>query len=285
MIVISNGLGTEIDGDKNDHPRDERVGIRRDALAIPSKIRVAWQAARLNGMAMNGSDIVRGDQQEMRVRRDTLGSQVYHILRNRILRGEITGGARLVQGPLSEEIGTSRIPVRDALKRLENDGLVISDGTGRYSVVQFGTQDAEEVYAIRRRLEPFAVEVAAEVISPEAMAEIKALFEKMSKVAKRRQLDRYIEINASFHMAIYEASGMARLVRIIRGLYSGVPSLTPLVLEGRIPRSQEEHAQIIDRLAAHDAAGAARAMDRHIESALIELRKSRRLPVESPHAE
>jgi DNA-binding GntR family transcriptional regulator len=233
---------------------------------------------------VNGSELMLGDQQEKRVRRETLGAQVYHLLRDRILRGEIAGGSRLIQGPLSEEIGTSRIPVRDALKRLESDGLVKCDETGRYSVVQFSTEDAEEVYAIRRRLEPFAVELAARAMTSEAMGEIKSLFNELIKAARRRQLEKYIEINTSFHMAIYEASGMVRLVRIIRGLYSGVPSLTPIVLEGRIVRSQEEHAEIVDRLAARDGAGAARAMDRHIENALAELQKSKRVTSELSHA-
>jgi DNA-binding GntR family transcriptional regulator len=233
---------------------------------------------------VNGSELMLGDQQEKRVRRETLGAQVYHLLRDRILRGEIAGGSRLIQGPLSEEIGTSRIPVRDALKRLESDGLVRCDETGRYSVVQFSTEDAEEVYAIRRRLEPFAVELAARAMTSEAMGEIKSLFNELNKAARRRRLEKYIEINTSFHMAIYEASGMVRLVRIIRGLYSGVPSLTPIVLEGRIVRSQEEHAEIVDRLAARDGAGAARAMDRHIENALAELQKSKRVTSELSHA-
>jgi DNA-binding GntR family transcriptional regulator len=233
---------------------------------------------------VNGSELMLGDQQEKRVRRETLGAQVYHLLRDRILRGEIAGGSRLIQGPLSEEIGTSRIPVRDALKRLESDGLVKCDETGRYSVVQFSTEDAEEVYAIRRQLEPFAVELAARAMTSEAMGEIKSLFNELNKAARRRQLEKYIEINTSFHMAIYEASGMVRLVRIIRGLYSGVPSLTPIVLEGRIVRSQEEHAEIVDRLAARDGAGAARAMDRHIENALAELQKSKRVTSELSQA-
>ena len=233
---------------------------------------------------MSGSELMLGDQHEKRVRRETLGAQVYHLLRDRILRGEIAGGSRLIQGPLSEEIGTSRIPVRDALKRLESDGLVKCDETGRYSVVQFSTEDAEEVYAIRRQLEPFAVELAARAMTSEAMEEIKSLFNELNKAARRRQLEKYIEINTSFHMAIYEASGMVRLVRIIRGLYSGVPSLTPIVLEGRIVRSQEEHAEIVDRLAARDGAGAARAMDRHIENALAELQKSKRVTSELSHA-
>jgi len=75
-------------------------------------------------------------------------------------------------------------------------------------------------------------------------------------------------------MAIYEASGMRRLVRMIRGLWLGVPPLTPMVLEGRTERSQREHEEIIDRLRARDAAGAARALERHIANAGTELRSN-----------
>jgi DNA-binding GntR family transcriptional regulator len=210
----------------------------------------------------------------MQIRRETLGAKVYDSLRDRILRGEFSEGARLVQSPLSEEMGVSRIPVRDALKRLENEGLVVGDEIGRYTVVPFSAQDADEIYAIRRRLEPFAVERAAQAITGEALSDVKMLYEDLSKAARRRQLQRYTELNVKFHMTIYEASGMRRLVRIIRGLWLGVPPLTPIVLEGRISRSQKEHEEIVNRLAARDGAGAARALDRHIENAADELRET-----------
>jgi DNA-binding GntR family transcriptional regulator len=207
----------------------------------------------------------------VQLRRETLGAQVYELLRDRILRGEIAGGARLVQGPLSEELGISRIPIRDALKRLESDGLVVGDEIGRYTVVPFGPQDAHEIYAIRRRLEPLAIEMAAASITDETLAEIQALHAQLAAAAQSRDMGRYIELNVRFHMAIYEASGMRRLVRIIKGLWLGVPPLTPIMLEGRIKRSQREHEEIIKRLQARDAAGAAAALDRHIDNAGAEL--------------
>jgi DNA-binding GntR family transcriptional regulator len=140
--------------------------------------------------------------------------------------------------------------------------------------VPFSAQDADEIYAIRRRLEPFAIERAAQAITGEALSDVKMLYEDLSKAARRRQLQRYTELNVKFHMTIYEASGMRRLVRIIRGLWLGVPPLTPIVLEGRISRSQKEHEEIVNRLAARDGAGAARALDRHIENAADELRET-----------
>jgi DNA-binding GntR family transcriptional regulator len=210
----------------------------------------------------------------MRLRRETLGAQVYELLRDRILRGELGGGARLVQGPLSEELGISRIPVRDALKRLESDGLVVGDEIGRYAVVPFGPDDAREIYAIRRRLEPLATEVAAQAMTAEALADIQALHKELAAAARGKQVERYIELNVKFHMTIYEASGMKRLVRLIGGLWLGVPPLTPIMLEGRMRRSQKEHDEIIKRLAARDATGAAAALERHIDNAGNELMRS-----------
>jgi DNA-binding GntR family transcriptional regulator len=141
-------------------------------------------------------------------------------------------------------------------------------------VVPFHVQDADEIYAIRRRLEPFAVELAVQAMTSEAMSDIEALFADLSKAARRRQLESYIDLNVKFHMAIYEASGMGRLVSIIRRLYVGVPPLTPIMLEGRLGRSQKEHEEIMRRLVARDQSGAAAAMDRHIGNAGAELRKT-----------
>ncbi|MCB1489749.1 MAG: GntR family transcriptional regulator [Bauldia sp.] len=210
----------------------------------------------------------------MLLRRETLGGQVYDLLRDRILRGEIAGGTRLAQAPLSEELGTSRIPVRDALKRLENDGLIVGDDVGRYTVLEFTAADAEEIYAIRNRLECLAIERAVQSMTAEQLAEIEALFADLDKAAAGHDIGAFTDLNVDFHMAIYEASGMPRLVRLIRGLWHGVPPLTPIVLAGRIDRSQHEHGEIIDSLRRRDPAGAAHALAQHIETAGEELRES-----------
>jgi DNA-binding GntR family transcriptional regulator len=209
--------------------------------------------------------------QYMRIKRDTLGEQVYEMLRKRILSGELTGGKRLVQGELSDEIGTSRIPVRDALKRLETDGLIIGDEIGRYTVVPFSPKDVSEVYAIRRRLEPLAAATATRLMPDETLSDIQSLYDELGSAARRNRLERYTELNIQFHMVLYEASGMRRLVRIIRSLYQGVPPLTLIVLEGRIEHSQLEHQQIVERLVARDADGVAEMIERHIANAEGEL--------------
>ena len=108
-------------------------------------------------------------------------------------------------------------------------------------------------------------------MTQETLSDIRSLHEDLCDAARRRRIDRYIDLNVKFHMAIYKASGMRRLVRIIRGLWQGVPPLTPIMLEGRIERSQKEHEEIVKCLADGDARGASRALDRHIDNAGGEL--------------
>jgi DNA-binding GntR family transcriptional regulator len=176
-----------------------------------------------------------------------------------------------VQGELAAEMGVSRLPVRDALKRLEAEGLIEGDELGRYTVIPFTLADAVEVYAIRRRLEPLAGAMAAERASAGELAAVSALLEQMGRIARQGRPKLYVEINTRFHMAIYEASGARRLLRMIRMLWSGIPPLTPIALGERMRNSHREHEAIVERLLARDAEGVAAALERHIANAEHEL--------------
>jgi DNA-binding GntR family transcriptional regulator len=205
------------------------------------------------------------------LRRETLGDQLYSLLRSRILSGELVGGKRVTQGELAAEVGVSRIPVRDALRRLESEGLVVGDELGRFTIVRFEIDDAREIYAIRRRLETLAVELAMERLQAHHVDELRMLLDAMDDVARRGRPEEYVALNLQFHFAIYEASESPRLVRLIRRTWSGVPTLTPIKLASRMHNSLAEHEAIFDRIAAGDSNGAAAALDRHLENALIEL--------------
>jgi len=205
------------------------------------------------------------------IRRETLGGQLFELLRHRILTGELSGGRRLVQGELAGELRVSRIPVRDALRRLEAEGLVEGDDVGRYSVIPFTRDDAAEVYAIRRRLEPLAAALAARKATNEELDEIRALFEAMDSVVREAGPKLDVDHSVRFHMAIYEASRARRLVRMIKTLWSGVPPLTPISLGDRMRNSHSEHRTLVERLLARDAEGAAAALERHIRNAEEEL--------------
>lgn len=199
--------------------------------------------------------------------RQTLEVQVFEILRREIATGEIAGGTKLVQDEIAARMGTSRIPVRDALRRLAAEGLVEPDERGSYSVVEFGIDDIEEIYAMRQRLEGLATNIAASCLKPADIAELRRLTAAMKEAIASREYGRYVDINNAFHSLIYNATGRMRLVRTITGLWCGVPPLTPLSVQGQIDVSLAEHGRILDHLERGDAEAAEAAMIEHIGNA------------------
>lgn len=202
--------------------------------------------------------------------RETLGDQLYKLLRRRILNGEFESGRHVTQVELAQEMGISRIPVRDALRRLENDVLLVGDEQGRFTVVTFGIKDAQELYAIRRRLEALALELAFDRMGTAQIGDLRELVEEMASAVEANRADDYIELDAQFHFAIYEACDSPRLMKIIKANWVGIPHLIPLKLPGRMRTSLAQHNMILERIESGDRSGALAALDVHIESAYQE---------------
>lgn len=199
--------------------------------------------------------------------RQTLETQVFEILRREIATGELAGGTKLVQDDIAARMGTSRIPVRDAFRRLAAEGLIEPDERGSYSVIEFGIDDIEEIYAMRQRLEGLATHMAASCLKPADIAELRRLETAMADAIASTEYWRYVDLNNAFHSLIYNATGRTRLVRTITGLWSGVPPLTPLSVQGQIEMSLSEHGEILNHLARGDAAAAEAVMIQHIRNA------------------
>ena len=205
------------------------------------------------------------------LQRDTLGDQLYRLMRRRIINVEIAAGTHISQSELANEMGVSRIPVRDALRRLETEGLLVGDELGRFAVVGFGLEDAEEVYAIRRRLETLALELAIKRSSSVLPEDLKTVLREMEPIVESGKADDYVELDRQFHFTIYEGSKSPRLVKLIRAQWIGIPHLVPIKVEGRLQRSYAQHIQLYDRILAQDVAGACSVLDDHILSAFNEL--------------
>jgi DNA-binding GntR family transcriptional regulator len=200
------------------------------------------------------------------VERLRLEEQVYRSLRRSILRGDLGPGQRLVQEVVAGQLGTSRLPVRDALRRLERDGLVQPDGRGTYHVVRWGPEELAQLYEVRLLLEPEAAAKAARRLEPGELAELRRLHTTLEAAARAGDADGFVEANQQFHFAIYRACGNPRLVRAIEGLWLGLPPLAPLIPE-QLQRSVRDHAEILRQLQARSARGAAAALRRHIRTA------------------
>lgn len=201
------------------------------------------------------------------VERVRLEEQAYRALRRAILRGELGGGARLVQEELAARIGTSRLPVRDALRRLERDGLVERDRRGTYRVVAWSPEAVAQVYDVRLLLEPAATGRAAGRLRPEELGHLQRLHQTARRAADAGEADAFVDLNQRFHFAIYGACGNPRLVQIIEALWLGLPPLAPVLLPEQLTRSVREHGEVLRQLEARSSRGAAAAMRRHIAAA------------------
>lgn len=200
------------------------------------------------------------------LQRETLGSQIYRALRQAILNETYEGGERLTQEELATNFGTSRIPVRDALRMLEADGLVVAD-SGGYSVVSFGPEDVMEVYAIRALLEPYAAHLATNNLTNEQYDSIVKSTERMTQALTEDDFEAFAEENTALHMTLYEACNLPRLVRIIESLWIGRPPLTPLQVPEQASRSVKEHRELLRALERRDANRVRELIEEHIVNA------------------
>lgn len=198
------------------------------------------------------------------IAQSTLEDQAYRVLRRAILDGRYRGGGRLVQDELAGMLGTSRIPVRDALRRLESDGLVEADGRGRYRVRSYGPNEVRETFELRELIEPYAAARAIPRLSARDDAELADLTARMVEAAEEADADTYIRANLDFHLALYQSSGMDRLVKIISGLWLGQPPFTPLQVPGQLQESAKEHVALMQLIAERDVPAVQALLKQHI---------------------
>ena len=203
-------------------------------------------------------------------------------LRDLIIKGEIEPGDRLRQVDLADRLGMSPTPVREALRKLEAEGLVTYTPHKGVTVAEYTPEDAAEVYQIRAVLEELATHLATPNLSDESQARLHEVHTQFVDSIAAGQLFRLRAINYDFHMLIYQASENPTLVQIILGLWMKFPWDTLYVIPDRARQSAEEHSQILRALDAQDGELAGRLARRHIESAhqwLVEhLEKQRPVP-------
>jgi DNA-binding GntR family transcriptional regulator len=141
------------------------------------------------------------------------------ILRDAILAGHLPAGTQLKQQPLADEIGISHIPVREALRTLESEGFVVAEARRGYFVAPVSVADAQEIWTLRRKLEPMAIAASVPLAGPEHLAAAEAALRDLSGTADHLAWMRH---NWRFHAALYGAAHQPRLMEILRALWSNV---------------------------------------------------------------
>ena len=203
----------------------------------------------------------------------SLEESVYYQLEEEILGGKLNRGDTLTECALSARLGVSRTPLRAALHRLAEEGLVkISPNRGAV-VLGVNAEDLVDIYKIRTRLEGLASSLAAGRISEEDKKRLSESVELSEFYIRKRDADKLKELDSEFHNIIYEASGNRRLSKILSELHRSIRAYRRLSLTvtDRLERSVAEHRGILNAILNADAEEADRLTSLHIEAALENL--------------
>ena len=185
------------------------------------------------------------------------------MLRELIISGELEPSEPLRQRDLATRFGVSQTPVREALRRLESEGLVVNDPHRGATVSESRSGVVEDNAQIRAALEPLGARLAAKAITAEQLATLRALNEQMSQMAEGDP--QYGVLNREFHFTIYQAAASPMLLSMMRLLWQAMPD-GPVVTRSHA-ESAEQHAALIEALSSGDADAAADITRTHIMGA------------------
>ena len=193
--------------------------------------------------------------------------RAYQCLMRGISRGDLKSGARLREIDVTERTGLSRTPVRAALARLEEQGLVVNDSARGLIVAELDQGAVCELYAMREVLEGTAATLAARHASD---VEISILREIIERDATLTDADALAENNRLFHATLYRSSHNRYLLKMLRSIHEAMLLLgqTTLAAAGRPEASRHEHGELVAALERRDAEAAERCARQHIAAAL-----------------
>ena len=198
-------------------------------------------------------------------RRRTRAVDVERAVAQWILSGDLSAGQKLTEQEIAERLGVSRGPVREALRALAEAGLLQIEPNRGAAVRKVDLNEALEIHDVYSALEELAARNAARSRSGAQVKGLKALVDAMDAAAEGEDLDRYYALNLSFHQRLVEASGNRRLLSIYNRLLNELHLFRRIGLMqgGQMKHSNQEHHQILAKVAAGDPEGAAEAMRTH----------------------
>jgi DNA-binding GntR family transcriptional regulator len=194
---------------------------------------------------------------------------VFEALREAIIQGRLRPGERLMEIQLAEELGVSRTPVREAIRKLELEGLVLMIPRKGAYVSQISMKDIADVFEIRRALEGLAARLAAERSTEEEVEALERALVKIAESAEHEDLDEAVALDTDFHEELMKASHNGRLPLLVSNLREQIQRfrLTSLSHPGRVKLAVAEHRKIVDAIAGHDSDRAQNLAYEHIENA------------------
>lgn len=198
-----------------------------------------------------------------------LSSQVFEALEGDILSGRLQPGESLNEQKLSDQMQVSRTPVREAIRMLEQTGLVEVTPHRGAVVLGISNEDFKDISTIRMYVEGLSARWAAEHITPQQLQELTELVELQEFYLMKGRVTQINDLDSHFHQRIYQASGSRTLSHILSELHHMIQWFREesFRAEGRAEKAVAEHRQILEAVAAGDGELAERLMVAHIEKA------------------
>ncbi|MFE4798281.1 GntR family transcriptional regulator [Streptomyces sp. NPDC056708] len=206
-------------------------------------------------------------------KREVLADSVYEAVKAMVMDHVIQPGARLGIEALSRTLGVSATPVREALARLEADGLVVKRSLSGYRATELLTRDGvEELFEMRLLLEPRAVALAAERIEEAGLDRLEALADEMQALPEEghtyADYGRFAALDQEFHDVLAVASGRTLLAAAVERLHSHLHLFRLSAIAGGSPATIQEHHRILRAVLRRDPQRAAEAMEEHLQLSL-----------------
>ena len=215
-----------------------------------------------------------------------LKQEVYKELRTRILNALILPGVRISDKKIAEELGTSRTPVREALIRLADHGLVQAVHNRGFTVREFSVREVRDIYVVREALEVLAIGLSAAHLDGPKKQKLKDLLDRYPNLIASGSRDAFNRADEEFHLLIAQFSANALLVRQLNSLHDQLAILrryTHLLIDGPRKRYEEdtyrEHWAIFELLEQGKVSQAQKALGQHIQASMesvIEVLEKRR---------
>ena len=194
----------------------------------------------------------------------TVSDSVYLWIKNAIIEGKFKPGEHIPQETLTKKLGVSRTPIRDAMKRLETEGLLVTKPHCGAVVFRLTEENLKELYEIRIMLEQYCAARACEKASDQQILQIEALSEAMKE--NFDSLKTFMQLDRQFHSLLCTLSGCTNTVEILEGLWNKCDSFKSIYfsLDGRTRDTLAEHTRIIHSLKCRDSNGIKDAISTHL---------------------
>lgn len=191
----------------------------------------------------------------------------YEQLRENILDGRYPPGQRMILAELSMELGLSHMPIREALLRLESEGLLVSEPHKGMRVTELSVEDARQLFEVRSTLEGLAVFKAAKADDPDLVADLTAINDSFEEACRTEDFGAMGAANSLFHQRILQAADNQQLSRLLNDIWLNSSSyrMGYRLISGHAEETIEEHRQVIQALRNRNPIAARAILQHHIE--------------------